>query len=172
MSRLLFCLAVVGMCCGQNCLVRDSVPIDDSNSNSTTPTTATLKHSGFDFSKNNGTVPAEGGDVADADGDIIAWSPEPTLWIGDDTSVWWRSYANTTDTNYSKDCGEVSLDSVTTIPDSWDGTTDTSLPPLAVGHVYVVKCLDGYAKFLVNEVRTTPEWEADVEFVFTSGSSF
>ncbi len=142
----------------------------------TTVKSATLKHFGFDFSE--GTAGSfETGDVPNSDGRTIGWSPEPTVWtMGDGNSVWWHSGANTATTNYSKDFGAVSLDSVTAIPTTWDGTTDASLPPLAVNHVYVVKCIDGYAKFLVKAVRAdaaaAPVWEADVDYVFTSGDSF
>ena len=46
------------------------------------------------------------------------------------------------------------------------------LPPLQVGHVYVVKCLDGYAKFLVKAIRVVPQWEVDVEYVYSPSASF
>jgi len=167
MRKVLFCLAVVLACSGQLCLP-NLTPTDGS----ATVKTATLTHSGFDFSEDAGGSPTTG-DVENSDGEIIGWSPAPTVWDnGDGNSVWWRSDENTETTNYTKDMGEVTLASVTSVPTEWDGTTDASLPPLQVGHVYVVKCLDGYAKFLVKAVRVDPAWEADVDYVYTSGSSF
>lgn len=173
MRNILLCLAVIMLCTGQLCMPLNSFSDTSQEDDGSTAIAATLTHSGFDFSENNGTPPPGGGDVPNADGETIGWSPSPTVWTaGDGTSVWWRTRSNDDTTNYTKDFGEVSLDSVTTVPTTWDGTTTASLPPLMVNHVYVVKCLDGYAKFLVKAIRTDTGWEADVEFVFTSGMTF
>ena len=162
MRNILFCLAVLVICSGQSCF---PLPNSDSKVKS-----AILNHFGFDFSAGVGGS-QETGDVENADGEIIGWSPAPTVWTdGDGDSVWWRSRANTSDTNFTKDMGQVSLASVTAVPAAWDGTTDTSLPPLQVNHVYVVKCLDGYAKFLVKEILA--DWQVRVDYQYTSGNSF
>jgi hypothetical protein len=128
-------------------------------------TPATLKHDGFDFSA--GII----ADYTDNDGEIIGWAPSPSKSPegAPDTAVWWRNNSNTDTENFTKDMGAVSLDSVTTIPTTWDGGKDTVLAPLEIGHVYVVKCQDGYAKFVVKSVS---EWDVSVDYAFTSGSSF
>lgn len=166
MRRLLFCLLVMVICSGQTC----SLPTPGGDSNGAAKS-ATLTHSGFDFSKDVGGS-ADVGDVPDADGDVVGWSPAPTVWTDEGgNSVWWRSRANNETTNFTKDMGAVSLASVIAVPTTWDGTTDTSLPSLQVGHVYVVKCLDGYAKFLVKAIDAQA-WTVDVDYQYTSGSSF
>ena len=168
MRRILLTLAVMVICSGQIC-----IPTAGTNGDGqSTAKTATLAHWGFDFSEGVSGSEA-GGDVDNADGETIGWSPWPTVWTdGGGTSVWWRSRENTADTNFTKDMGEVTLASVTTVPTTWDGTTDASLPALQVNHVYVVKCIDGYAKFLVTALRVDTGWEADVEYEYTSGTSF
>ncbi len=133
--------------------------------------TLTLTHAGVDFSA--GTAgDMTTGDLADSDGDMIGWAPSPNNWVGSDTEVWFRPSLNTTTENFISDMGAVALSSVTTIPTTWDGGPGQDLPALQVGHVYVVKCVDGYAKFLVTATRVTPDWEADVEYVYTTGTTF
>ena len=131
----------------------------------------TLGHAGVDFSAGIAGDPNTG-DVANSDGDIITWAPAPNNWVNSDTEVWFRPAANDSNNNYIADMGAVTLGSVTSVPLTWDGGPGADLPALQVGHVYVVQCLDGYAKFLVNATRTDPQWEADVHYVFSSGTTF
>ena len=129
-----------------------------------------LVHAGVDFSAD-----AVGDAIVDPnnnrDGETIAWPPSPNTWYYSDTDVWFRPTANTDQASFTKDMGAVTLSSVTTVPTTWDGGVDQDLPALQVDHVYVVKCLDGYAKFLVKAIRTDPDWEADVEYVFSTGDT-
>jgi len=134
-------------------------------------TMLTLAHWGVDFSTGAVGDPVTG-DVADSDGAIITWTPLPSNRVDSDTEVWFRPDSNTATENFISDMGAVALSSVTTIPAEWDGGPGQDLPALQVDHVYVVKCLDGYAKFLVTATRVTPDWEADVEYVYTSGTTF
>ncbi len=133
--------------------------------------TLTLVHGGVDFSTGTVGDPVTG-DVANSDGNTIGWTPMPNNRVDSNTEVWFRPSSNTVTENFISDMGAVALSSVTTIPTTWDGGVEQDLPALQVDHVYVVKCLDGYAKFLVKATRTTPDWEADVEYVFTSGTTF
>ena len=130
-----------------------------------------LVHGGVDFSAD-----AVGDAIVDPnnnrDGETIGWPPSPNTWYYSLTEVWFRPTANTDEASFTKDMGAVTLSSVTTVPTTWDGGVDQDLPALQVDHVYVVKCLDGYAKFLVKAIRTDPDWEADVEYAFTSGNTF
>lgn len=133
--------------------------------------TLTLTHAGVDFSTGTaGDIVT--GDVANSDGDMIGWAPSPNNWVSSDTEVWFRPGPNTATENFISDMGAVALSSVTTIPTTWDGGSGQDLPALQVDHVYVVKCEDGYAKFLVKATRVTPDWEADVEYVYTTGTTF
>jgi hypothetical protein len=138
----------------------------------TSATQATLTHmSGFDFS--TGTIPATG---EDDDGSILAWAPFPSAAPaggGSSTDLWFWARANTADENFTKDMGMVLLSSITAVPDTWDAGKDLPLDPLQVDHVYVVKCRDGYAKFLVKSLDPFGEdWSAEVDYVFTAGLTF
>ncbi|MBU0995852.1 MAG: hypothetical protein KJ737_25435 [Proteobacteria bacterium] len=142
---------------------------DDDKNGSSTGTEATLKHEGFDFSA--GVVPENG---EDSDGDTINWVPDPSMYLdgasyGD--GVWWRSKENTASENFSKDLGEVDLDSLTDIPTIWDGGTGIALISLQENHVYIVKCKDGYAAFLVKSIDLDT-WDVAVDYIYTSGTSF
>ncbi|MBK9118087.1 MAG: hypothetical protein IPM18_00545 [Phycisphaerales bacterium] len=130
----------------------------------------TLVHAGVDFSLGLTGTPTA--DIENSDGETIGWPPLPNNWRMTDTEVWFRPAANTAEDSFSKDMGAVALRSVTTVPDTWDGGVGLELAALQVGHVYVVKCRDGYAKFLVKAIRVESAWEVDVEYVFTSGLTF
>ncbi len=145
-------------------------PADSAASGTSAAQRLTLVHAGVDFSA--GTTGDAMASADDSDGFTTTWPPPPNNWYFSGTEVWFAPAVNTDDTNYLKDMGNVSLSSVTSAPQSWDGGQGLDLPPLQVGHVYVVKCRDGYAKFLVLAIRTDPHWEADVEYVFSSDSLF
>jgi len=167
MWRLLLCLVVV-LCLGAQCSIIPNISDGDGDGNGVQ--SATLTHQGFDFSL--GDIPA---DEADLDGEIIWWAPSPTVSdLSNTDQLWWRPKENYDDnTNYTKDMGAVSLASVTTVPTEWDAGPDEDLPPLQVNHVYVVKCLDGYAKFLVKSIDNTVMSESiAVDYVYTSGTTF
>lgn len=116
---------------------------------------ATISHHGFDFST---------GKKGYADGETISWCPEgsnPNYPKG----VWWRSSGKT----QYKNLGNVSLSSVSSVPNSWDNPA----VPLLVGNTYVIKCTDGYAAIKVLSVNANAnDWPVRVEYKFTTGSSF
>ncbi|GAB6042506.1 hypothetical protein [Endothiovibrio diazotrophicus] len=143
-------------------------------------TRVTMTHEGFDFSTGN-TAP----EWEQSDGYITAWAavgfPSGYEW---GSALWFTPYqfANAANGIYIMDLGEVSLDSVTTVPSDWsyaEGMTDN---PLIVGHVYLVHARDGYAKFQVVSVSdmtgVTQDdfdptvWSAEIDYVYTSGNSF
>jgi hypothetical protein len=64
--------------------------------------------------------------------------------------------------------GNFPLDSIITVPSKFDSDP----APLIIGNTYVVKCLDGYAKFKVLDLGNNNDWWADIEFEFTSGNKF
>ena len=134
-------------------------------------TSVTLTHQGFDFSA--GAIPS---DWDASDGHTTNWPGLPA--INPDKAygpyVWFTPFANTETESFTKDMGAVALESVTTVPATWDAGAAQVLEPLSVGHVYVVKCRDGYAKFLVNAVHPEQEfvWSVDVEYAFTSTATF
>ncbi len=139
--------------------------------------TLVLTHYGSDFSAQN----SSDGTVSDlptteADGATISWAPAETTAPADapSGSMWWRSsYYISTNEATIKGYGEVEPGSVTSIPSSWDGTPGATLEPLALNHVYVVRCLDGYAKFKVLELPAVgAAWNVTVEAYYTSGTSF
>jgi len=160
------CLAMAGLhlaACGT-----ESSSGNDDNNGSVEYTTAVLNHFGFDFSENASGNETDGDLAIEVrDGDIIVWPPAPTTSTED--GLWFRTEVDNAK-NYLKDMGEVALSSVTAIPASWDAEDGGDLPPLQLNHVYVVKCLDGYAKFLVTELTDPngPIWEAQVKYYFTS----
>jgi len=116
---------------------------------------------GFDFSEGTGGTDNK-------DGNVVMWAPWPNnAWVGDGT--WWNPFTNTATENFTKDMGEVELNSVLTVPGTWDGGAGQDLPPFQVGHVYVVKCLDGYAKF---KVLTAEAGVIEAQYWYTSGTTF
>ena len=139
--------------------------------------TIILTHYGVDFSAQN----TSDGTVSDlptteSDGETISWAPaDTTAPAGAPSgSMWWRSsYYISTNEATIKDYGSVESSSVTAIPSTWDGTPGATLEPLALNHVYVVECLDGYAKFKVLELPPVgAAWNVTVEAYYTSGTSF
>jgi hypothetical protein len=131
--------------------------------------TATIGHFGFDFSAGQSdTVNWENND-----GEVITWFPgsgnHHPLYPNNGAYLWYRNdqVAPTDYKTKTYDFGETNFADIKNIPTAWD-----TLPnPLLPGHVMVVKCHDGYAKFKINSVDTT-HWEATVTYMFTDGSSF
>ena len=164
---------------------RDIEPVTPSNepatSGSTTPTEnkfSTIDHSGFDFSTNEHGTNSQ-------DFYITAW---PTSDFGSSyawgSGVWISSASN--ELSYGAvsvlDQGNVDLASVTNIPSNSDFVLSSEEvdPPLQVNHVYLIKALDGYAKFKVISISPDPfsgdnlinDMKIEIEYVYTSGSSF
>jgi len=143
-------------------------------------TRVTLTHDGFDFSTNDGQPAWE-----QSDGYLSAWTslayPPGHEW----GSALWLSpyeYASQTGQISIQDMGAVSLDSVTTVPSDWSYTEGMTENPLMVGHVYVVRARDGYAKFeviAVSDMSTVTQesfdpgaWTVEIDYVYTSGTTF
>jgi hypothetical protein len=129
--------------------------------------TAVIGHGGFDFSAGiSDTTNWENND-----GDVISWYPNSgnhPMYPNNAGYLWFRNDNVSSDyQTRTVDLGEVELNSVTAIPASWD----TLPPPMLPGHVMVVKCKDGYAKFKVNSIDEQA-WTANVDYVFTSGNEF
>jgi hypothetical protein len=165
MRRLALSLAVIALCSAQVC---DPPPQRAAGHDYAS---VTLKHSGFDFS--GGVVPPT---WETSDGHTTNWPPTPS--INPEKAygayVWFEPFANTNTQCFMKDMGTVTLESVTAVPTEWDGGPGVLMEPLAVDHVYVIKCLDGYAKFLVKAIypQQEQEWAVDVEYAYTAGSTF
>ncbi len=130
--------------------------------------TATLSHAGFDFSAGiSDTVKWENND-----GDVVNWSPvDPQK----RNKLWYRPgfgiKAELPPNNSQKNMGMFPLDSIFNVPSTFDPDPD----PLAIGNSYVVKCLDGYAKFKVLELGDGNDggnWWAKVEYEFSSTEKF
>ncbi len=167
MRRVFMCLACLALwvlCSAQSCSLV-SLPVGDSYQS------VTLKHSGFDFSE--GIVPAS---FETSDGHTTNWPAQPTINPAKEYGpyVWFVPFANTDTENFTKDMGEVALSAVLDVPTEWDAGAGLTLEPLEVGHVYVIKCRDGYAKFLVKAVDPSQdrEWAVDVDYGFTAGTTF
>ena len=171
MKKIIFVLSVVLAVLGM--LVFAFIgcsTVATTSTSTTTYTSATLTHWGFDFATG-----AQGEDEG-YDGCVITWNTysvittvEGTTYPSYSTYVWWRASANIDP--YQKHMGEVSLEAITSIPSTWD--SGSSLWPLLVGHSYVVKCSpEGYAKFYVTSTEVSPSWEAEVEYSYTSGTTF
>lgn len=136
-----------------------TLPVDD---DSTNYPGAFLTHNGFDFSVGKTNDLWE-----ENDGETISWYP------GDgehpdyprDEYIWWRSSGTTK----IKDYGVVDMSTVLTVPSSWDAVMN----PLLDGHVYVVQCQDGYAKFkVVYYDINSDQWNVKVNYYYTSSTSF
>ncbi len=126
--------------------------------------TATLSHYGFDFSA--GKVDSIGNGN---DGDVVNWSPvDPQK----RNKLWYRPgfgiKAELPPNNSQKNMGMFPLDSIFNVPSTFDPDPD----PLKTGNSYVVKCLDGYAKFKVLELGDNDNWWAKVEYEFSSTKKF
>ncbi|MFH1542456.1 MAG: hypothetical protein ABIE84_05135 [bacterium] len=140
-------------------------------------TTATLAHmTGFDF--NTGTATDEYG-VADSY--LVNWAPEfvpvtieGTTYADYSIYIWHSQYGGLADGNQHH-MGAVALSTITNIPTTWESGSD--IWPLIEGHSYVIKCTpEGYAAFYVTNIDSAEvaagTWEADVEYKFTTGTSF
>lgn len=128
-----------------------------------------LTHAGFDFSANNT------GEYPTYDGETVGWTPsggQNPQYPANSGYVWWRNnhLDDVTYKDRTKDMGVVSLDSVISVPSSWDVGPD--IPPLLVGHVIVAECADGYVKFKVLEIVDADNWDVLVEYVFSPTGNF
>ena len=123
-----------------------------------------IKHSGIDWS-DNASVPT---DYANADGETIGWCEIGTQ-IPGVTGIWYRS---NTPGEEMYNLGNVDLESV----NSFDANlvdTDICDSPLAVGDVWVIKCLDGYVKFKITSVdENSVDWEVGVEYEYSTTMDF
>ena len=123
---------------------------------------ATISHFGFDFSAGASDTT----NWENNDGEVIGWYPgggsHPDYTMG----VWWRNDQGNL-ANSQKDYGTADLAGINSAPAEWD----TLINPLLVGHSYVVKCHDGYAKFEVLSLDDE-KWEATVKYYFSSTNSF
>lgn len=119
-----------------------------------------MGHDGVDFSANSSGGLCDGTsnvgwDVQD--GYSISWSPTGSYISGESGHtglVWYSNNVSDSTYYYVEDMGAVSLDSVTSVSGNWPSATD-SIPSLAVGHTYVVKTRDGYAKFTITAMDAT-----------------
>ncbi|MEE8408380.1 MAG: hypothetical protein V3T05_02125 [Myxococcota bacterium] len=130
---------------------------------------AILTQDGFDFSR--GAVPAA---RADSDGDTVAWAPSPSLFAsGNDGELWFRAAANDAQTSFIRDMGDALLGSIKEAPTAWDGGAGVALPPLQKDHAYVVKCLDGFAKFKIGSIDSgVAGWPVAVDYDYSAVSTF
>lgn len=145
-------------------------------SGGTTPTRVTINHDGFDFSEVNGSPAWE-----QSDGYITAWANlDYPAGYEYGSALWYTPYEYASEQSglYIQDMGAVSLDSITSVPSDWSYTSGMTDNPLIVGHTYVARARDGHVKFQVVSVGVTgdfsdsTEWTADIDYVFTSGSTF
>ncbi len=133
-----------------------------------------MTHGGVDFSAGVGNCETENIPYESHDGDVINWSP---FYYGDSQytqwgeSLWFRPAGGSASDYQIKDMGAVSLDSITTVPGSWD-TGD--IAPLTVGHAYVVQCKDGCAKFYVTALEGDSPGTAKVtvQYAFSTTANF
>lgn len=130
---------------------------------------AILTQDGFDFSL--GAVPAV---QTESDGDTVAWAPSPNIVVGGGTAeLWFRATANDAQTSFTRDMGDVLLSTIREAPTAWDGGADQMLAPLKKNHSYVVKCLDGFAKFQIRSIDSgVTGWPVVVEYDFSAVSTF
>lgn len=127
--------------------------------------TTTLTHGGFDFSNGiGGSFEGEGTAVegADFDGEVIGWHP-----TGSGQGIYWRNDQDGL-MNEQQSMGAITLAEVTEVP---KGINSEGIEALTVGHVYVVKCKDGFAAFKVLDVNSE-DWEVSVEYMFTTELTF
>ena len=136
-----------------------------------------INHWGVDFSENSsGNEDGTGLQWDDTDGYTTAWSPGPNTTDGIWGTAVWYSPASQDLQMYN--AGNVELSSITQVDETaWQ--TDFDSNPLKNGDVWVVQVRDGYVKFKVidapvgtSQVETREHWYVDVEYVYTSTTSF
>lgn len=127
-------------------------------------TVTVLHHSGMNLTSGVVSDDESSHDIA-----TIAWSPTNLGPLGGESEngwgagIWIRpNYMREVDPEapvYIKDMGSVSLSSVNAIPSGWPEEDVDRLDPLAKGHVYVVRLLNGgYAKL---RILHEPDTESD-----------
>ena len=116
---------------------------------------AIVQHMGFDFSAGIIT-----GNADAMDGHTINWPPDysvSTDYPSNSTFFWWGNTMLDTVNNvksYTKDYGEVAVDSVLTAPTDLAWDVSPNIIPMLKDHVIVAKCHDGYVKMQVLAVGT------------------
>lgn len=137
-----------------------------SGSDSSSANSITISHeNGVDFSEGKNTTEWE-----QQDGYAIFWSPTNAYVQGEEynSGVWYGNTVNDGQSIYIYDAGNVSLDSVKSVDESKWATYNEPMQSLQVGHTYVVKARDGYAKFNVTSVKaSTSENTSDLSFSAT-----
>jgi hypothetical protein len=134
----------------------------------------TISHmGGVDFSENSSEAEWD-----NQDGYTVAWSPTGMYLSGearDSGLLWYSNNASDNTSIYLQDLGVVTLASVKSIDETqWLSSTEAQ-PALKIGHVYVVKTRDGFAKFKVIEFDLDEEnfnWSFTAEYVFSTSTTF
>lgn len=131
-----------------------------SDSNESGANTITVTHGdGVDFSEGKNTSEWE-----KQDGYAVFWSPS-NAYVEEEAyneGVWYGNAASDGNSLYIYDAGEVALDSIKSVDESKWVQYNEPLHSLQVGHVYVVKARNGYAKFKVTAV-VAPKSEDDTQ---------
>ncbi len=129
--------------------------------------TATITHSGFDFSaaKDDTTNWGENND-----GETIFWSP---IHQSTQDGIWFRTRVNP---NRTQSLGKVNIYEIASI-DTSAAEWDTQPPPLSKEDVVIAQCLDGFVKFRViadvdTSYTTNPYWAIQVKYLFSTVPSF
>ncbi len=145
----------------------DTSDLSGYGDDSGTFTNATITHEGFDFAK---------GVKAPTDGEVVTWCPNDgnnPNYANNSGYLWWRSAYEIDPDNKTiiSHYGEVDLASIKTAPSTWD--VPDQMYPLINNHCYVIKCLNGYAKFRVIETHPDSEfWEVDIEYAYSTTTTF
>ena len=114
---------------------------------------ATLSHLGYDFSDDLNRNP---------DGETVNWCPSGTH-PQYSSAIWWRG-------SEIKHYGQVDPSSVKQAPTSWDANPTM---PLLNGHVYVLKCKDGFVRIKVlGTAPNSDNWPAKVEYTYSPNGNF
>ncbi len=146
-------------------------PNDDTVTN--TNTQIVVSHmGGVDFS-----TAAANADWEDQDGYATTWPSGATYVDGEEygSGLWYSNnvYDTTNTYTYIQSFGDVSLDSITSVDTTKWLAYNAPLQSLQIGHVYVVKTRDGYAKFKVISIDTTSsDWSFTAEYKYSSTTSF
>lgn len=127
----------------------------------------TLSHWGVDFSEGKVGSQSANLDYTKSDGETVGWCAYGNS-SSNPTGVWYRPYVDKL-----KKLSVADISSVGTV-DTTNWATDVCSTPLQKGEVWLAKCKDGFAAFLV---KSTPDpnasfWTVDVEYVFSKTNKF
>jgi len=126
---------------------------------------------GIDFSADNNNSAWE-----QQDGYAVIWSPSYAYIQGEENGkgLWYNNNVTDTQYIYIQTAGEVDLANVTGVNESAWYNKEDAIPALQVGHVYVVKTRDGYAKFKVNAIDylSSGNWNFDATYEYSTTTSF